>query len=190
MARNGRPRSVRPWRNERAGLEEGDLAEGVEIRVIGEPAADVSKRLVKAERLFLGKREYVLYPRARLRPWKPCSRCWRRRDWRRALRSSRWGYAALNAAHIFAVALLIGSVVPLNLRLLGVWRGISREAVVRVLAPVAACGLILALITGPLLFSVRAQEYSDVGFLQLKLIFIAVGVLSTLRLVLVPTGSC
>ena len=98
------------------------------------------------------------------------------------LRSSRWGYAALNAAHIFAIALLIGSVVPLNLRLLGVWRGISREAMVRVLAPVAASGLILALITGPLLFSVRAQEYSGVGFLQLKLIFIAVGVLSTLAL--------
>ena len=99
-----------------------------------------------------------------------------------ALRASRWGYAALNAAHIFAIALLIGSVVPLNLRLLGVWRGISREAVVRVLAPVAASGLALALLTGPLLFSVRAQEYSGVGVLQLKLAFIAIGVLSTLAL--------
>ena len=98
------------------------------------------------------------------------------------LRSSRWAYATVNAAHIFAIALLIGSVVPLNLRLLGVWRGISREAVVRVLAPVAASGLILALLTGPLLFSVRAREYGEVEFLQLKLIFIAVGVLSTLAL--------
>ena len=99
-----------------------------------------------------------------------------------ALRGSRWVYAAVNTAHIFAIALLIGSVVPLNLRLLGVWRGISREAVVRVLAPVAASGLALALLTGPLLFSVRAGEYSGVGFLQLKLTFIAVGVLSTLAL--------
>ena len=99
-----------------------------------------------------------------------------------ALRASRWGYAAVNAAHIFAIALLIGSVVPLNLRLLGVWRPISREAVVRVLAPVAASGLILALVTGPLLFAVRAREYSGVGFLQLKLVFIAVGVLSALAL--------
>ena len=98
------------------------------------------------------------------------------------LRGSRWVYAAVNTAHIFAIALLVGSVVPLNLRLLGVWRGLSREAVVRVLAPVAAGGLILALITGPLLFSVRAQEYSGVEFLQLKLIFIAIGVLSTLAL--------
>ena len=51
-----------PWRNQRAGLEDGDLAEGVEIRVIGEPAADMSERRIKVERLFLGKREYVLYP--------------------------------------------------------------------------------------------------------------------------------
>ena len=99
-----------------------------------------------------------------------------------ALRGSRWGYAAVNTAHIFAIALLVGSVVPLNLRLLGVWRGISREAVVRMLAPVAASGLALALLTGPLLFSVRAREYSGVEFLQLKLAFIAVGVLSTLAL--------
>ncbi len=98
------------------------------------------------------------------------------------LRSSRWIYAGVNAAHIFGVALLVGSVVPLNLRLLGMWRGVSREAAVRVLAPVAAAGMVLALLTGPLLFSIRAREYSAVGFLQLKLAFIAVGVLSTLAL--------
>ena len=50
-----------PWRNERAGLEDGDLAEGVEIRVIGEPSADLAEKRVKVERLFLGNREYVLY---------------------------------------------------------------------------------------------------------------------------------
>lgn len=99
-----------------------------------------------------------------------------------ALRGSRWIYAGVNAAHILAIALLVGSVVPLNLRLLGVWRGVSREAVVRVLAPVAASGLALALVTGPLLFAVRAREYSDVGFLQLKLALITVGVLSALAL--------
>lgn len=51
-----------PWRNERAGLEEGDLAEGVEIRAIGEPSSDASERRLKVERLFLEDREYVLYP--------------------------------------------------------------------------------------------------------------------------------
>ena len=51
-----------PWRNERAGLRDGDLAEGVDIRVVGEPAANLSERRIKVERLFLGKREYILYP--------------------------------------------------------------------------------------------------------------------------------
>jgi hypothetical protein len=51
-----------PWRNERAGLKDGDLAEGVAIRMIGEPAADKSDRRLKVERLFLRDREYVLYP--------------------------------------------------------------------------------------------------------------------------------
>ncbi len=51
-----------PWRNERAGLKPGDLAKGVEIRVVGEPSADVADKLLKAERLYIGKREYVLYP--------------------------------------------------------------------------------------------------------------------------------
>ena len=51
-----------PWRNERAGLKDGDLREGVEIRVIGEPSDNLSDRLVKGERLYLGGREYVLYP--------------------------------------------------------------------------------------------------------------------------------
>jgi len=51
-----------PWRNERAGLKESDLVEGVRVRVIGEPAADPSDKRLKVERLFLGDREYELYP--------------------------------------------------------------------------------------------------------------------------------
>ena len=51
-----------PWRNERAGLKDGDLANGVELRVVGEPSADIKDRRVKAERLYLGKREFNLYP--------------------------------------------------------------------------------------------------------------------------------
>ena len=51
-----------PWRNERAGLKDGDLAPGVEIRAIGEPAADPAAKRLKAERLYLGEREFILYP--------------------------------------------------------------------------------------------------------------------------------
>ncbi len=51
-----------PWRNERAGLNNGDLVPGVEIRVIGEPAADPAEKRLKAERLYLGEREFILHP--------------------------------------------------------------------------------------------------------------------------------
>lgn len=51
-----------PWRNQRAGLKDGDLAEGVEVRILGEPSADVEDRIMKAERIFIGGMEFVLYP--------------------------------------------------------------------------------------------------------------------------------
>ena len=51
-----------PWRNERAGLKDGDLKKGVEVRIVGEPSSDPKNRLMKAERIYIGKREYNLYP--------------------------------------------------------------------------------------------------------------------------------
>lgn len=51
-----------PWRNARAGLKDGDLAEGVEIRAIGQPAANLDEKRMKVERLYLGEREFILYP--------------------------------------------------------------------------------------------------------------------------------
>lgn len=51
-----------PWRNARAGLEDGDLAKGVVLTVDGEPNADPDNKHLKVERLWIGDREYVLYP--------------------------------------------------------------------------------------------------------------------------------
>ena len=51
-----------PYRNKRAGLKDSDLAEGVSIRVIGEPSANASEKRLKVERLFLGDKKYDLYP--------------------------------------------------------------------------------------------------------------------------------
>ena len=98
------------------------------------------------------------------------------------LRVSRWGYAAVNATHILGIALLVGAIVPLHLRFLGAWRGVPRPVLVRVLVPMAAIGFGLAVIAGILLFSIRAREYAGIGFLQIKLALVAVGVLSALTL--------
>jgi hypothetical protein len=51
-----------PWRNARAGLKDEDFAIGNEMRFIGEPAADTSKKLLKAIRIFFKGKEFKLYP--------------------------------------------------------------------------------------------------------------------------------
>lgn len=99
------------------------------------------------------------------------------------LRVSRWGYAAVSTGHVLGIALLVGSAVPMSLRLLGLWRQrLAVTALVPVLAAVAATGLVLAATTGALLFSVRAGEYAALPVLWLKLGLIAIGVGSALLL--------
>ena len=51
-----------PWRNSRAGLQDGDLAEGVVLTVSGEPSVDPGEKLLKVERLWIDGVEYELYP--------------------------------------------------------------------------------------------------------------------------------
>ena len=99
-----------------------------------------------------------------------------------ALRGGRWSYAAVNAVHIFGIALLFGAVTPLNLRLLGLWRSVPREPLARVLVPVAAAGLALAVAAGLLLFATRATEYAGTGFFQAKLALVATGTAGALLL--------
>jgi cbb3-type cytochrome oxidase subunit 1 len=97
-------------------------------------------------------------------------------------RTSRLGYAALSAVHILGIALLVGAVMSLNLRLLGVWKTTSLSALTRVLVPVAAAGLMLAIVTGGFLFSVRATEYLGIGFLQAKVVLVALGIVSAVTI--------
>jgi hypothetical protein len=51
-----------PWRNERAGLTDDMLVEGVEIMVSGARSADHSENRVKAERVTIDGTLYELYP--------------------------------------------------------------------------------------------------------------------------------
>ena len=98
------------------------------------------------------------------------------------LRVSRWGYAAVNATHIFGIALLVGAILPLDLRLMGMWRSVPVGQLARVLVPVAATGLALAVLMGLALFSVRATEYPELRIFQAKLVLIAVGATSAIML--------
>lgn len=51
-----------PWRNQRAGLTDDKLREGVELTASGHRSADRTQRLMKAERIVIAGRTYDLYP--------------------------------------------------------------------------------------------------------------------------------
>jgi hypothetical protein len=93
-----------------------------------------------------------------------------------ALRLSRWTYPLVNAGHVLGVALLVGAVVPMDLRLIGLWRrGIALPLVLRLLRPVAACGAVLAIVTGLCLFSVQASDYAAMPLFWLPRALVGLG---------------
>jgi hypothetical protein len=100
------------------------------------------------------------------------------------IRRSRWGYAATNGLHLLGIALLIGSIVPLNLRLLGVWQSQSLSTLTRVLVPVATAGLSLAAVCGALLFLAAPADYLAAPVFLAKMLLVATGALSALWITL------
>ena len=75
------------------------------------------------------------------------------------LRESRWLYPLVSTLHLSGIAALLGGLLVLDLRLLGLQRSVPRSAVARCAWPVAVAGLALALSTGPLLFMTKPSEY-------------------------------
>ncbi len=97
------------------------------------------------------------------------------------LRQSRWTYPAVNALHVLGVALLVGAIAPMDLRLIGVWRGdVPVRTVVRLLRPVAAFGAALAVATGALLFAVQATDYVALPLFFAKIGLVALGLVHAL----------
>jgi hypothetical protein len=76
-----------------------------------------------------------------------------------ALKASGTLYLVVNAAHILAIGLIVGSILPLDLRLIGVIHRMPLAAIGPLLSRTAAVGGMLAVLTGLCLFSVRPQEY-------------------------------
>jgi len=102
------------------------------------------------------------------------------------LRNSVWSYPLVNAAHILGVALLVGSIVPMDLRLLGAWRSVPLPPLWRVLTRTSGVGLALALVFGMLLFIARATEYIASNIFISKMVVVGIGAANALVLGLVP----
>ncbi|WP_077962096.1 DUF6644 family protein [Ensifer adhaerens] len=96
------------------------------------------------------------------------------------LRRSALLYLVVNAAHILAIGLLIGAIVPLDLRLLGLVGQAPVDVLGPFLARAAAIGLAMAIVTGLCLFSVRPAAYlANPAFLT-KLVLLALGTLNAM----------
>ena len=108
-----------------------------------------------------------------------------------ALRNSVWSYPLVNAAHILGVALLVGSIVPLDLRLLGAWRSVPLAPLWGVLTRSAGIGLVLAIVFGTLLFITRATEYIASNLFIAKMLVVAIGTANvlTFRILLTAQAS-
>lgn len=85
------------------------------------------------------------------------------------LRQSRWTYPLVNAGHVAGIALIIGAVIPMDLRLLRLVGGPDPAATVAFLRPFAVAGLVLAASCGVLLFIAQASDYLGNPWFQAKM---------------------
>jgi hypothetical protein len=90
-----------------------------------------------------------------------------------AVRDSIWLYPSANLTHILGLALLIGSILILDLRILGVGRWVSVDALSRLTTPFSITGICLMLASGTILFSADATALSTHPTFQLKMVILA-----------------
>ena len=89
-----------------------------------------------------------------------------------------WTYAVVNLTHILGVATLFGSILILDLRLLGLWKHIPLAAISRPTVIMAGLGLAVAILSGSGLLATKATEYVGNPFLYIKFPAIALGLLN------------
>jgi hypothetical protein len=87
-------------------------------------------------------------------------------------------YPLVEMGHILGLATLVGSILVLDLRLIGLVRGLQPAQVIRVTVPVAACGLVLAAMTGSCLFIAEAAAHARSPLFYLKQSLILFGLVN------------
>jgi hypothetical protein len=96
--------------------------------------------------------------------------------------SGPWTYGIVNLCHILGIAALFGSLIILDLRLIGVWRQTPLVALTDATVPVATLGFAIAATSGVGLLATKATEYIGNPFLYIKFPAIALGLVNALAL--------
>jgi hypothetical protein len=97
-----------------------------------------------------------------------------------------WTYACVNLTHILGVSSLFGSILVLDLRLLGAWRSVPLNAITCPTIPIAAIGFVLAAGSGVCMLATNGTEYVGNPFLLIKFPAIGVGLLNVAILNALP----
>lgn len=100
----------------------------------------------------------------------------------RALTASATLYIFANAAHILSIGLLVGSIIPLDLRILGLFGKAPLGVLGPFLSRTAMVGVALSIVTGAILFSVNAVEYAANPAFLTKLALLAIGIVNAVVL--------
>jgi hypothetical protein len=79
-----------------------------------------------------------------------------------------WSYGVINLVHILGIILLFGSILLLDLRLLGAWRQIPLAALSRPTTTMAQVGFLLAVCSGIPMITVKSTDYIGNPFLFIK----------------------
>ena len=103
-----------------------------------------------------------------------------------AIRRSATLYIFVNAAHILSIGVIIGAILPLDLRLVGFFRKVPVAVVGPYLSHAAAVGVAMAIATGFCLFSVNPLEYAGNPAFLTKITLLALGVTNAALLHLTP----
>lgn len=98
------------------------------------------------------------------------------------LRRSWWAYPLVNIVHVLGIASLFGSILVLDLKSLGLFRRVPRDALERPAVTVAAAGLAVALVSGFLLFTARASEYAAMTVFLAKVAFVVLGTVNAVAM--------
>jgi hypothetical protein len=89
-----------------------------------------------------------------------------------------WTYGIVNLGHIAGIATLFGSVLLLDLRMLGLWRSVPLVLLARITVPMAVVGFVLAALSGVCMLTFNASEYYGNPFLLIKFPAILLGLIN------------
>lgn len=91
-----------------------------------------------------------------------------------------WAYPVANVVHVLGLALLLGPILLIDLRLLGAFPALPSAPFVRTLRPFAVAGLVLLILSGPVLFAADAVALAESGTFRLKLVLVGLGIANAL----------